>query len=163
MPEEPIIGGMEPRQESGLEQAMTAGRIDWSNVTTPEEAIRVVQREFGGTILSTELRGNEFERAIKDALIGTPFIILEYGFTASDQYGQGKEFSWVRAMRMDNGERIAFADGSTGIYAQLRDLADKTDQYGGVMCRNGLRVSRYDKTLDDGTVIQDAETYYIDS
>lgn len=165
MPEEPIIGGSEPVRYDMSDEAHTIPmRRNWNKVTSLKDAIAAVQKEFGGEVISSkDLLGNEFDRATKEALVGIPFLILEYGFTESDQFGEGREYVWVRAIRADNEERVAFSDGGTGIYVQLKELAEATNQYGGVMCRSGLRVSEYDKELPDGTMLRNVETFYIDS
>lgn len=87
----------------------------------------------------------------KEALVGKPFAIVRWWFTPSD-LGSAGEFAVLKIVTKDplydpqGNERTKFTvvDGSTGIYTQLRQITDRTGKSGGLVCRNGLRVSRYE-------------------
>lgn len=93
----------------------------------------------------------------RNKLIKQPFLIVRWDFYDGD-YG---EFVSCRLITPDN-ERYILNDGSTGIYAQLKLLTDEKGMRGMLLCKKGLRVSTYDKELDNGKVIKDARTYYLD-
>jgi hypothetical protein len=87
----------------------------------------------------------------KEALIGKPFAIMRWWFTPSD-VGERGEFAVLKIITKvplydpQGVERTKFTvvDGSTGIYAQLKEITNRTGKSGGLVCRNGLRASRYE-------------------
>lgn len=93
----------------------------------------------------------------KNVLVGVPFLAVHWEF----HEGEFGEFvsMWVLA---ENDARYIVNDGSTGIYAQLRELTDKDGQTSMLMCKHGLRASDYDATLQNGKTIP-ATTHYIDT
>jgi len=102
----------------------------------------------------------------KDALVGRPFVILDYQFSTSrdtlnPETGEPNVFVSVRLMTEDN-RKLIINDGSTGIRDQLRNLPDAVA--GSVLyVPRGLRVSEYEvETVVKGkTVKQNAKTYYL--
>ena len=103
----------------------------------------------------------------KDELLKIPFLILEWRFNPGkyiNDLGEKTDFVSITLVTKHN-EKYILNDGSTGIAAQLRDLTDRTGSYGGLLCRNGLRVSRdYEVRLPDGkggekTIL--GTTYYL--
>ncbi len=87
----------------------------------------------------------------KEALIGKPFAIMRWWFTPSD-VGERGEFAVLKVITQQplydpHGTartKFTIVDGSTGIYAQLREITNRTGKNGGLVCRNGLRASRYE-------------------
>lgn len=99
----------------------------------------------------------------KDRIVGVPFVILEWRFTESKQYGQ----TFVSAVCVDEKDnKFIVNDGSTGIYSQLRMVTDKrlsekrAYPQTGLVCRKGLRKSEYTVENEDGKNIE-AATYYL--
>lgn len=99
----------------------------------------------------------------KDKLLKQTFLILEWRFNPgkyTNDTGELTDFVSATVITKAN-DRFILNDGSTGIAKQLRDLSDRTGQYGGLLCRNGLRVSRdYDVELPDGSTTK-GTTYYL--
>jgi hypothetical protein len=91
----------------------------------------------------------------KNTLVGKPFAIHEFTIRGGD-YG---EFVTVFAVTED-GQRIVFSDGSTGIAAQLLKLAKEENVMGGISVLKGLRVSNY-TYKDEKGVDKPAATYYL--
>jgi len=142
-----------------------AVRRSWGELSSAEDVKAALLNAFGTITQGKELLGNEFESGEKEKLLGVPFVILEYGFALSDKIkrnDQAVEYAWIRGINMNTMEKVAFSDGSTGIYNQLRDFYDRTSQAGGIYCNNGLRVSRYDYTDNEGTTTE-AATFYLDN
>lgn len=87
----------------------------------------------------------------KEALIGKPFVIMRWWFTPSE-LGERGEFAVLKIITKEplydpHGTartKFTVVDGSTGIYSQLREITDRTNSSGGLVCRNGLRASRYE-------------------
>jgi len=77
----------------------------------------------------------------KDALVGTPFIILSSSLSAGDF---GAQMVTVRLVTRD-GRKIIINDGGTGIRAQAEDYASAHDgaSLAGLMVEKGLRASRF--------------------
>lgn len=103
----------------------------------------------------------------KDQLLKVPFFALEWRFNPGkyvNDYGEKTDFVSITLVTKYN-DKYILNDGSTGIAAQLRDFSDRTGAYGGLMCRNGLRVSRdYEVRIPDGkggekTIL--GTTYYL--
>jgi hypothetical protein len=99
----------------------------------------------------------------KDLLLKQLFFILEWRFNPgkyTNEMGEVTDFVSATVITKAN-DRWILNDGSTGIAAQLRELSDRTGAFGGLLCRNGLRVSRdYDVTLKDGSKTK-GTTYYL--
>lgn len=98
----------------------------------------------------------------KRELVGTNMALLSWTFSHSEKFDG--EFVTVRAITTDN-RKIRFSDGSSGIYAQLRELTDRREKDGhpypqGALICNGLRVSDYMYTDDKGKKTA-ASTFYI--
>ena len=101
----------------------------------------------------------------KETLIDRPFILISWRFN------QGNFGDFVSAEIMDgNGERGILNDGSTGIRDQLIRLTDYRESaghptpYAGRMVKGGVRISRYEKEIEDGkggSVLVPAETFYL--
>jgi hypothetical protein len=116
-----------------------------------DEELRSVKDYASALALVTETMGavqnlEEFEigngfRILDDKdksrLVGVSFIMLSIQFNSGD-FG---EFASVTLVTQ-HGDRIVMNDGSTGIYAQLRDVV-KSGRYGGIAVPRGLRVSEY--------------------
>jgi hypothetical protein len=99
----------------------------------------------------------------KADLIGIPFVIAMTRFNdVKNKKGEstGKQFVSVCCFKED-GTKIVFNDGSTGVMKQLITYADKHKRTTGIMCKKGLRVSEYEYTDKDTGEVTDAKTYYI--
>lgn len=90
----------------------------------------------------------------KDTLINVPFVIA--GVKVNN--GDLGEFSSVRAFKED-GTKIVFNDGGVGIHQQLKDYVAKHGRDTGIICKKGLRVSRYDKEINGE--VRRVATYYL--
>lgn len=139
-----------------------------------DELLEFLQGKFGGITSGDELLGNEYERedeseAMKRKLIGVPLAITEYFFSLSDKFMRNGKYAGyvnVKAVRLDTMEKVAFADGSTGIAKQLADHYQQTHRPGGILCKKGIRVSEYDyiERDENGDIIEQspAATFYLD-
>ena len=119
------------------------------NVTTYDEAMRLAAAAFGGVDTVTDHIGNGFAllsgHADKARLVDKGFLILHIGFSQGE-YG---EFCSVMAVT-EKSERVIFNDGSTGVFAQLRDLVTETGRHGGFAVPHGLTESVYDTCTECG-------------
>lgn len=95
--------------------------------------------------------------ADKTQLVGVPFVLVHWNFYDGDM----GEFVSMWVVDKDD-RRFIVNDGSTGIYAQLRALTNKTGQDSMVRCPHGLRVSNYTYTDPQGKE-RPAQTFYIDT
>jgi hypothetical protein len=130
-----------------------------------DEQLREVRTFADALALAAEAYGNvqtitEFELGSgfkilpdrdKSRLIGVSLIILHYQFNE----GEFGEFVSVMLVTM-HGDRLVLNDGSTGIYAQLCDVA-KTGRFGGIAIPRGLRVSGYPTCFQCGAPRPDSE------
>lgn len=104
----------------------------------------------------------------KDLLIDRPFAILEWRFTKSPKFNS--EFVSMFVVTK-SGEKYIVNDGSTGICAQLRRIADERIRNGranpqiGLRVDRGLRKSTYQQEYTDektGKIeTREATTYYL--
>lgn len=74
----------------------------------------------------------------KAELIGVPFMIVKFWFSE----GEMGTYVTMKVLTKDN-RKFTVVDGSTGVCAQLEETARVTGRNGGVMARDGLRVSEY--------------------
>jgi len=115
---------------------------------------------FGITEASEAIGTDQYGPILEDKhkLVGVPMAIVRWDFYPGD-FGEFVS-AWVLTGSED---RYIVNDGSSGIYRQLRDLTNKDGQNAMLVCKHGLRVSKYDKELPNGQTIKDAETFYIDT
>lgn len=92
------------------------------------DVTEVIESDAIGEILN----GDE-----KSRLLGQPFFILDYRFNEGDQ----GEFVSMRVVTR-SGDKYVVNDGSTGIFAQMKGVAEK-GVTSGIACRHGLRKSDY--------------------
>lgn len=99
----------------------------------------------------------------KDMLLGIPFIMVEWDFYDGDFVNpdsDANEFVAITLVTEDGGKYI-ITDGSTGLCQELRDYTDRHEgRRQGLLCKDGLRVSRYDHNVPGSKEGPDA-TYYI--
>ena len=132
---------------------------DANGVEIIANATSITQAETAFTSAGIEildmssLMGDDFGDVVKkESLVGFPFLIVDVKFH------KGEFGDYAAVLCMDNtGKRFVFTDGSTGIYRQLLDLAERLGSRGlaGIACRKGLKASEYEK---DG---RKAVTYYL--
>jgi hypothetical protein len=127
-----------------LERQSEISREPIPYVSSFEDAVE----QFGDELVTID----DYEKLDdKEALVGKPFAIMRWWFTPSE-VGERGEFAVLKIITKDplydpqGVERTKFTivDGSTGIYAQLREITNRTGKSGGLVCRNGLRASRYE-------------------
>lgn len=109
-----------------------------------DAAFRFIEDNYGDIQDISGVLGTGFTLLKSDdkaRLLGMPFIIIEYRFHDGD-FGDA-DFVAVHLVTKDNGKYI-ITDGSTGIRAQLQQLAADTGRFGGIVVHGGLRVSEYD-------------------
>lgn len=107
----------------------------------------------------------------KDVLVKVPFAIIEFSILPgdyADEHGNRGSYALVHVMTK-HGEKFAFTDGSaTGIGGQLvraagiriRNGADPTNAYRGIMVPGGLRRSDFEYADANG-VMQPGTAYYL--
>lgn len=113
----------------------------------------------------------------KDKLIKSPFVIIQWRFTAGDFGGFVSA-----AVVTKGGDKFIINDGSTGIMAQLMELSQKHKRFGGLRVQMGLRKSEYptcpecgkpmsrdeiicsnDKCMYEGDKRGQGETFYLET
>lgn len=138
------------------------GESDLRAISSVDDAFALMD-SFGG-VESFDDYGTGFEIIDdKDRLVGNPFVVVEWRFTKSKEYGG--EFVSM-AIVTKSGEKLIVNDGSTGVCAQMRRVTDERVKSGrrapqtGLMVSRGLRRSDYTYTDDKGNQIA-AKTYYL--
>ena len=99
----------------------------------------------------------------KADLVDVPFVIAMLRFNdvkRKDGSLTGKQFVSVSCFKED-GTKIVFNDGSTGVMQQLVTYTEKHHRTTGILCKKGLRVSEYDYEDHETGVVTPAKTYYI--
>lgn len=149
--------------DSSIERA----GINWAEIDSIPDAYSALQAQGIEILTPDELVGIIGDGFVliedKDKLLGRPMLILEW----ANYQGDHGPFVTVRAMTND-GERIIFNDGSTGIRSQLDKIAkhrgvtpDWKERVSGGIAINGLRVSEYDYTDPNTGKVSKARTYYL--
>ncbi len=117
-------------------------REQLKGIASFDDALALVQDELGATIVTADDElGDGFavlDKAGKASLLDVLFLIVEWTFSEGDQ----GEFVSMRIVARD-GRKLIVNDGGTGIYAQLRELTDRTDKQVGLVVKRGLRKSDY--------------------
>jgi hypothetical protein len=101
----------------------------------------------------------------KRRLVGVPLLFLMWAFSKSDLNDAGEKVS-AHVVQLDNTSKVVgkfiINAGSFGIYEQLKEFTERTGESKGLFAPNGLRVSDYKFTDDEGRE-KPASTYYIDT
>lgn len=111
------------------------------DITTFDQAYELARESYGGVVDASEMLGTGFEVLNSDdksRLVNVPLIVLDSRIHEGDQ---GMFCSLV--IVTEQGARYVVNDGSTGIYAQVLRLREKTEKEGGWLIRHGLRQSEY--------------------
>jgi hypothetical protein len=108
---------------------------------------------------------DEWPEVDKAKLVNVPLAIALWTISEPGKGDFDGQYIVVRGMTQ-TGERFRFADGSTGIFRQLRKLTGERIRDGhptpnaGLFAPRGLRVSEYEYTDDKGKKSK-AQTFYI--
>lgn len=131
----------------------------YKEVKSFDDALALLQ-ETGQELISAEEAGDGFEVADKATLCGVPMLCLNVMIRDGDLGG----YAVVRAVTKDN-RKIAFADGSTGLYAQLLNWqTDHGDDTWPTLWKHGLRRSDYEAHQNKaGDSVPAGTTYYLDT
>lgn len=87
---------------------------------------RLRQEGFSPDVFIDPSEIQEFQLTDKEELVNRPFVIVQVLVKASMEFSG----SYVVCRCLDaNGERIVFADGSSGIAATLQELLTKYEQF----------------------------------
>lgn len=135
--------------------------IDFRNISSMADYVAAIGGEQAVTLAHEEL-GDGFTEIEKDDLVGVRCIFTDWTFRFSDKYTrEGEPTEWVRVRGIDqNGRKFWFADGSTGIYAQLRKLTNRTGKREALYVHDGLVRSDYTYTDEKGNS-SPASTFYV--
>ncbi len=136
--------------------------------TTPAEIQAYLER-LGLAPEDVDYRSSEYDLTDKADLVGVPLFLVQWEEKVSQDYGGF--YVVVHAIRQDNGDKIVFADGGTGIAAQLIGLIEKRTIQGlvpeawrhGLMVKKGLVRSDYDshESKATGEIVPAGTTYYL--
>jgi len=157
-------------EETTVEEVNTTGEVmavpstfsreELSGITSWDDALRLAQSEYGDIVTADTEIGDGFKVATEDderRLIGVPLFLLEWTFRAGDF---GDDYVSIRAISQgDSGVSTKWIinDGGTGICRDLRDFTKKTGRFGGLLVRNGLRVSDYQVDNETKQVLSKGE------
>lgn len=130
-------------------------RKELSSIHSFEDALRLAADTYGGVVAAHEAEdlGDGFRLATeedKKRLVGVPLMLLDWTFREGDYTDQYVSIMAVAQMEGGVIGKYIINDGSTGIRVQLREYQDETGRTGGLMVRNGLRMSEYPVNMEDG-------------
>jgi hypothetical protein len=134
---------------------------------TFEEAVKALHTMGASVDNAAGVLEDEFPEIDKERLINREILLLTWSVSkpGEGEYGDG-QYIVVRGITRD-GKRFRFADGSTGIMAQLVGLTKKRIQdkshavpNAGLLCPTGLTKSEYTYTNEKGEKTP-AKTYYV--
>jgi hypothetical protein len=125
-----------------------------------EAAMALAQEVHGSLADAANELGDGFS-LITDLkpFINVPVVILEWTFRDGD-FGTYVSLRFVARMQGGGVVKGIYNDGSTGIMAQLQKYSEESGRSGGLVTRNGFRVSEYTYTDQDGNT-RPASTWYI--
>jgi len=126
--------------------------IDWAkidNIADARAAMKLV-------VKSSDVIGDGAEFITdKNKLVEVPFLVLDWKFITDEE--TQREYVNVLIMGV-NGDKARFNDGSTGIYAQLKQVSENVGKVG-IEVKQGLRRSDYIKVINGKN--EKATTYYL--
>lgn len=129
-----------------------------------DDALALVNDVFGGHVVEADKElGSGFSLLDdKNRLIGVPFVAVKIDFHKSELNEEG-EFVTLHVVTQD-GRKHVVNDGSSGIYAQIKELWSRKPDLVGLplMVRRGLRRSDY-TYMDDKGNAKPATTFYLDT
>lgn len=136
--------------------------------TTPDE-IRAYIERIGLSAEDTVFRASEYDLTDKADLVGVPLFLIQWEEKPSQEFGG--MYVVAHGIRTDTAEKVVFADGSTGIAAQLIDVIRKREEAGhpeeawrhALSVPKGLVRSDYDSHVSNttGEVMPAGTTYYL--
>lgn len=154
-----------PDENAALAVQHKISAAQLSDVSSFDDALRLMEETYGADalVLASDVLGDGFTLLEnKDQLIGVPAAFISW----RESLGDFGPFIAARVVTQD-GRKVVILDGSTGIYAQLSEFSQKFGRDGGLIARNGLRRSDYEKEMPDpktGELVKrPASTYYIDT
>jgi hypothetical protein len=130
-----------------------------SEISSFGDALALVRENVGEENVHSadEVLGNGFRLLDnKDLLLEVPMLLVKWDFHNGDH----GEFVTIHLVTEDN-RKYVVNDGSSGIRDQLMQLTSKTNTYGPLLVKKGLRRSDY--KYDDNGTEKDARTYYLDT
>lgn len=137
---------------------------DFKAITSFDEAVKLGEDTYGNVLDASQELGDGFavlSTNDKGRLMNTPMFLVSWDFHKSD-VGEAKEFVSIHAITKD-GQKYIINDGSSGIYAQLREFTDEHDgRKGSFFVPRGLRESTYDYTDANGKTSK-ATTFYLNT
>lgn len=129
---------------------------------TFEDAIALATQELNAEIVNSADLGDGFALLEdKAALVGKPMMFITWRFSIGDYGPFVSAHVMVEESKGKYGKYI-INDGSTGIYAQLNDLAETKPGQKTLYSPNGLRRSDF-KYVDSSGESKPATTFYIDT
>ncbi len=120
-----------------------------------------IAETVGQKVVFSDELGDGFvglDRNGKRELLGKRFVMISANF-GHDEATQS-DFVVCRVVTVDD-KKYRFADGSTGVYAQIRAMVDDKGGFVPIVANKGLRVSEYTTQDAEGKTIK-ASTFYID-
>lgn len=117
------------------------------------------QLEKDGEIMSAAELGSGWailNNKEKARLVGVPMLIINW------TENEGDNGTFFSLQVLTNTERLIVNDGSTGIAAQLRELAEEGVTKA-IYCKHGLRESKYEYEDPKTGEKKPASTFYIDT
>lgn len=135
-----------------------------ANITSFDDALAVINDVFGGSVVEADKAlGTGFALLDdKNRLIGVPLVAVKIDFHKSELSAEG-EFVSLHVVTQD-GRKFIVNDGSSGIFAQIKELWSRKPELQGLplMVRRGLRRSDY-TYMDETGKAKPATTYYLDT
>jgi len=126
--------------------------IDWAKIDNLADARAAMKL----VVKSSDVLGDGAEFITdKNKLVEVPFLILDWKFIVDEE----TQREYVNVLIMGaSGDKARFNDGSTGIYAQLKQVSDNVGKVG-IEVKQGLRRSDYVKVINGKN--EKATTYYL--
>jgi hypothetical protein len=120
-----------------------------------------VLKHTGNVVNISDVLGNGFSVVDdKTALIGVEFVVVKYAEHKSET--TGGLFATMHVITSKN-EKLIVNDGSTGICAQLRELAEKQGTVCPLYVPRGLRVSNFTYKDEKTGAEKKAATFYLNT
>lgn len=124
---------------------------------------------YGGKVYDIAEIQPDFALVDSTELVNVPFTVALFQNRESEEFGQYNEDGilipggyYSVYVITDDGRRLVFNDGGTGIVPVAEHFINTTKQNGGMRCPWGLRASTYEKTID-GKKVKATTMYFATS
>lgn len=147
------------REELAMINRESVNILDTKEAKELKTLADIQQRFSTGKIYDVQEVIPDFGLVDSTELVNVPFTVAHFEIRRSEEFGRFNENGLLEPgeyvsvyVITDDGRRLVFNDGGSGILPTAKNFIDVTKQTGGMRCPWGLRASTYEKVVNDQKV-----------